>query len=180
MIKKINACLALITAAVFPVHCITMIGLLTGILPFQSWFLIVAWALLYCMAAHAAISVIIFFFANEGTDVLRYWKKNIGTIVQRASAIAVIALIHLHVMSTFFSKDGCKLSERPEMIPAALLQLLFMFLAMVHISLSVPKALITLGFLKSALSQKIAWILMLVLCGLLFASALIGTGVYCL
>lgn len=179
MLKKINAVLALFSALLLTAHLLLMSPLLAGLLEFQPWFNRMGSILLRVFTLHVVLSLIIFFFCSDRSNVLQYARQNIQTIVQRATALLMLLLIHLHPHSySSTAADGSFVPVLPN--PGIfLVELLLLLSVVVHTALSLPKALVTLGLLKTERSQRGARILSCTIFGLLGLCALAALSFYC-
>jgi len=101
-LKKINAVLTWFTTVCFLAHLYTMsVFMLTG------WFnvgvcMAGAGATAMFVTLHTVISLIILFFNHDGSRLTRYAKLNKETVMQRATAIAMMVLVHVHLKAFGF------------------------------------------------------------------------------
>lgn len=161
--KKCNAVLGLVTALILAAHntanAVMMLLGRVGQYPRGP-----AFALMGGVFLHGVISVAFLLFRRDGAR-LRYEKLNLATLVQRITAFALIPAISLHI--------HLRVGQQGEGLMAVLITHFFIMLfSFIHISLSVPNALVTLGWLDNsrqhAAARRICW----AVCGVLFALGL--------
>lgn len=104
-------------------------------------------AALALLLVHILLSIIIFFFAHDGSD-LKYARLNIGTILQRATAIIMMIFIHFHMKAYAHVVTGQVLSCGMTAF-RMITEFLFFAAALAHIAVSTGKAFITLGLARS-------------------------------
>ena len=100
-----------------------------------------SWILLWSMAAHAIISIVLAIRGHKGAEKRKcngYPKMNVPTYMQRASGMALIVFTALHVLGTV------GVLQPPQIVHVILPPLFFAF-ALAHAAISASKALITLG-----------------------------------
>lgn len=147
LLKKINAGLSLVTCAVVLAHvgmgCRTLLtGWYDPVLSHYMPLLTMAAVLL-----HALLSVAIVLFAHDGSSP-RHAKANLATILQRASGLLMIALVHVHVHAYDHVVARVRLSAA-QRAGFAVGEAAFYACVFVHMAVSLPKALITLGLPRS-------------------------------
>ena len=103
--------------------------------------------------AHAALTLAIFFFVNGGTGPGRYGRQNLRVILQRASALVILALLHLHVKAFGFIVSGASLSGADKAF-LLITELLFFGAVSLHLGMSFSRSLITMGLLSSDTAEK--------------------------
>ena len=147
-LKKINAAMAFLVILSLFCHAGTMcVSLWTG------WynFLIAktfAYITVIALAFHVLFSLILFFFVHDGAN-LKYTKENRTAFLQRASALAILILLHAHVNAYSHMSTGEVLTTG-QTIFYCLTELLFFASVMTHVAVSFSKGLITLGLVSSA------------------------------
>ena len=158
-IKKFNAAAALTAAVLISIHIVLEACLMFGFFAFFPEINYITRAAAAVFIIHAVSSLIIFFFFTEHGGFSGVAKYNRATIIQRVSALLLILMIHLHGSLSWF------------ILPMAVF-------VCVHLAVSVPRGMITLGITKSeksiAAMQKFSYIFFAAL--LVFASA--GVCVY--
>ena len=172
VLKKINATAALLTMLVAYCH----IGIMSYSL-WTGWYNLkickgFAWATASMFIAHALLSIIIFFFKHDNASV-KYKKCNVGVIIQRVTAIAMLILIHLHTSAYAHVATGTTLSVGM-VVFRIITEILFFGSVLVHMGDSCPKALITLGILPNERAFKVVAYVSCIACGLLFLVASSG------
>jgi hypothetical protein len=129
----------------------------------------IAWVMMGLLALHAFISVDLIISAHaEGgkRKCKKYAKMNASTIVQRVTGFVMVPITALHVAG------AAKLMQPPEIVHA-ILPPVFFTVVMVHVAVSVSKALITLG-IGSARLVKAVDIAVKVVCGITLIADVIG------
>ena len=167
-LRKINACLSLLTSILFLDHAIFLSIWMLSRCSIQNTADNMPFVLLTVAAIHAGISILLAFLGHKGAEKRKcksYSKLNIPTNIQRMTGILMILLIGLHLA-------GAANYYQPKMLHA-IVHPLFFALALAHISVSVSKALITLG-IGNAKVVKIVDVVMKVLCGVIFIAAVVG------
>lgn len=160
-IKRINSFLSLITSVALLAHiamaCKTLATgwfhpVISNVIPG-----IVACLVLF----HAVLSICILIFVHDGSD-LKYAKNNVATILQRLSAVLIIALLYFHLNAYAHVVSGISLTTIQTVLHI-ITELLFFAVVITHIATSVPKSFITLGFVSSEskikLIERISYIL---------------------
>lgn len=151
--KKFNASVAFLAAISITVHIVLEDCLMFGFFEFFSVIKYITRGAASFVMLHAVISLVIFFFFTDHGGFSGVSKYNMATIFQRISALLLILMIHLHGTLSW-------------------LILPMIIFVCVHMSVSVPRGLITLGITKSeksiALVQKMSYIFYAVL--LVFSS----------
>lgn len=152
-IKKINSFLSLITSVVLLAHIATACRTLaTGwVHPVISN---VIPGITACLVFfHAVLSICILIFVHDGSD-FKYAKNNVATILQRISAILIIALLYFHLNAYAYVVSGISLTIT-QTILHIITELLFFAVVITHVSISTPKSFITLGLLSSESKVKL-------------------------
>lgn len=120
---------------------------------------------------HAFLGMSSVFLLDDGTRALTYSGANRATIIQRCCAALFFPLLLLH-LNTFALLRETAAGGRWVFFTLLLLsQPLFYAVALTHTSVSVTRALITLGLLANRKRQKIIDRVLYILCGILFALA---------
>lgn len=172
IVRKINAGLSLLTTLMLMDHAIfySVWMLSGGSIPKNAGSMpkiLTALAVL-----HALLSIVLVLRSRGGTKENRgraYPALNVQTCLQRISGIVMLLLLGIHIA-------GAAAQYQPKLLHA-ILHPLFFASALVHVSLSVGRAMITLG-IGNALSVKIVDTVMRVLCAAVFAAAIAGFCVY--
>ena len=163
--KKINAVLALLICLLLADHTIVCsIRLLTK--DFSKDIAKPAYALMVLVAIHIIMSLI-FVFVKHDSKFIKYTKKNVRTIIQRDSGFLMVAVTPIHVYSVMTISNG-------NFTLFYISHLLLVLFSMLHMAVSVPNALVTLGIITSTKQQKIALYISSLISFLLF---LLGAAV---
>ncbi|MGN0808113.1 MAG: hypothetical protein ACI4MN_06695 [Candidatus Coproplasma sp.] len=169
VLKKINAVSALAAMLVAMGHI--------GIMSYSLW---TGWynynvckgfarATASLFILHALLSIVVFFFKHDSANV-KYAKRNVGVIIQRVFAILMLVLIHFHTSAYAHVVTGEVLSTGMAVL-RIITEILFFGSVLVHMGDSCPKALITLGVLRSEKAFRIVAYISCIICGLLFIAA---------
>ena len=158
-IKKLNAWLALITAALLLIH--ETYQLFAFILSYYNPVMtkILGYALASVFILHGILSAYCIFGLHDSKSVA-YKKMNIRTVLQRISGLAMILLLPLHTCS-FMLLQRSSGTFVFYLILAS--QVLFYAAINCHVAVSFSSAFITLGYLedmdKKDRIDRTAWII---------------------
>ncbi len=179
MIRRINAILGLVVAILLAAHVLSMSLLLVGAIPFARWLKFLAYTFLALFLLHALLSVVVIFFFTEQGAGLQYAAMNLTTLLQRATAIVIVLLIHLHFSHyTSIAPDGSLIFLAPT--PAMFLAETGMLLMVVlHTAVSVPKACISLGLTVTKRSMDVTRRLIYTASAALAVFGVIALCLYC-
>ena len=162
-LKRWNAVIALLAAVLLAVHNtinarMMLLGRVTESPAFP------ARALAALVVIHALVSLYLLIFRHEKGGRI-YPKITAGFILQRVTGIAMIlpVVFHAAVRAGSFGVG---------LIPVLWVHFAVMVLSYVHIPLSVPNALVTLGVLSTARAHRTARLVCAGLCAVLFALGL--------
>lgn len=161
--KKINAFITWIVIVSLLGHVFTMTySLVTGWYDFGIC-KTMARATGITVGIHVLLCLIVFFFLHDGSNIGNYKKQNKRTIVQRASAIVTVLLLHVHVKSFGFVVEGAPLTGQAK-FGILITEIIFFASIFIHISSSFSKSLITMGFLREEKAEKITDIITRIIC----------------
>lgn len=164
MLRKINSRLSLAAAILFLFHAGLMSLLLSGVIPYMPWYKITGRGLLVAFIAHAALSMFIFFTnLQDNHKGTLYVKHNRSTMLQRILAIVMLFMAFIHI------QNGAALWGY---------QVLYIAVASTHISLSLPRALLTAGAVGSEQTYNKLHILSIILGIIITAGAAVSYGIY--
>lgn len=102
---------------------------------------------------HAIISIIIVMFCHDGANFSKYTKLNKKTIVQRASCILIIAVLHLHVNAFEFIALGEPLSAVGK-VRLLITELVFFGSVFAHLASSFGNSFVSLGLIRKESTLK--------------------------
>ena len=164
LLKKINAVIGLLSVILLWAHSAVNTLLLlrgqAGETPERF-----SYALFALVILHILISLFVMFFKTDHANGKKYPKVRSGWLWQRVTAVALIPLAVFHAeihVGTF----GIGLA------PILAAHFLVMLLCYIHIPLSVPNALLTLGLIESSGQHKTVRTVCWAVCALLFAFGL--------
>lgn len=152
-IKKINSFLSLITSVALFAHiAMACRTLATG------WFHPVISNVIPGITAclvlfHAVLSICILIFVHDGSD-LKYAKNNVATILQRITAVLIIALLYFHLNAYSHVVSGISLTT-VQTVLHIITEFLFFAVVITHVAISIPKSVITLGLVSSESNVKL-------------------------
>ncbi len=131
------------------VHIVTTLAfLLTGWFDLKLFMTVPRIVAVVCVI-HVCISLYIVFFKHDGTNIGGYGKLNQRTIVQRASGILILLLVHPHVqLFSSFIYEGLPISV-PRKILVFVVEMLFFGAIYTHIECSFSRSFISLGLIRS-------------------------------
>ena len=170
-IKKFNAVLSLLTTLAIFIHVgYTAYAYLTFYYnPLLKEITAMPFMAFACLHAICAMGIV--FFSADGTKLGQYPKKNIGTILQRASAIHILPLLILHI-NTFDILKTCAGNGKWFFFALVMIfQPIFYATVFTHVTVSVSRALITLGRLSSLEKKKTVDRIVLIICAVFFLVA---------
>lgn len=165
-LKKVNAVLSWLLCLSLLGHLLTMsYSFLTG------WYnYALCKNLAYITAGfatvHVVISVILIFFFHDGGKVSYYGKRNLGTILQRATGIIIVAILHMHVKAFGFIVEGIKLAFWTK-LGIFVTETIFFGAIFIHLAVSFSKSMISLGLLRTEKMEKIIDKVVVIVCSVL-------------
>lgn len=164
LLKKLNALLGLLTAASLLGHAGTM-----GVSLWTGWYDFVlcktlAKSTALLMFLHAVVSIGILFFHHDGGE-MKYGRLNRSTALQRDTALAMLALIHVHTKAYAHMATGTALTAGQTAV-FCVTELLYFAAVLTHTAVSLSKAAVTLGLIRSGETVKRADRAVWALCGL--------------
>lgn len=159
-IRKVNAVLGLLSAATLLVHvAYTVYAYLAFYFnPVLKLWTAIPFMVVTCL--HSICGMTAVFMQTDGTSLHMYPGHNLGTVLQRLSAALILPLLILHINTYELLRVS---ADSGRWFFFALLmagQPLFYATVLTHITTSLSKALITLGWLSSRKTQrKLDWVL---------------------
>ena len=167
LLKKTNAAFGLLTIIALVIHAWYQMVSYVRFTHDEKMTMILAGVVMLCLLIHVVLAMCILMFANERADITEYPGYNTRTIIQRASAIGILVLLLGHISAFKVLMAG----SPGGLLPAAIIQILFLGMAFAHISVSLSKALITLGIITSERTKDVLDRIMAVLCSAAFIAA---------
>ena len=166
-IKKWNARLSLLTVVLFLIHEGYHLYAYTTMYYNPVMSKVTGYALVGALGLHVILSIISVFVLHDAKKVT-YKKLNIKTVIQRVSAVLIVLLLPIHILSFGLLQSsvggiGYILTE--------IAQILFYAALCCHIAVSFSNALITLGYLTEMRRKRIIDIVAAVICAILFLAA---------
>lgn len=125
------------------------------------------------VAIHVMLCLILVFFFHDGADFSKYKKQNRRVILQRASGLVIIALLHLHTKSFGFIVTGMVLSAADKCF-LLIIEFVFFGAIFVHLGVSFSRSLISMGIIRSDTVQKRADCLLGIFCGLFLVITMVA------
>lgn len=122
---------------------------------------------------HVVISLILVFFYHDGAEFSRYKKQNRRVILQRTSALLIIALLHLHTKAFGFIATGMVLSAANKCF-ILITEFLFFAAIFSHLGVAFSRSLISMGMIRSDAVQKRVDCLLWIFCGLLLVITMVA------
>ncbi len=153
-LKKINAVVALITVVLLIGHIVynTFCYLTMYYNPMLKQIFSVPLMIAVCI--HAVLGMMSVFILSDGANLSQYPKLNRKTILQRASAALIFPLLILHINGFIFLSAAAGSRNMFLFFAIQAVNVIFYFDIMIHVALSVSRALITLGILGSREVQE--------------------------
>ena len=158
-IKKLNAWLALITAALLLIH--ETYQLFAFILFYYNPVMtkILGYSLAFAFALHGILSAYCI-FALHDSKTIAYKKMNIRTVLQRISGMAMLLLLPIHIGAFMLLQRNAGTFIFYLLLAS---QALFYAAINCHVAVSFSSAFITLGYLedmdKKGRIDRTAWII---------------------
>ena len=165
-LKKANASLGLLSIAILLTHAVYEVVTYILFIYDPVTVKILGWACAGIVALHAVLGMCIVMFSHDGSALKQYPKANLRTILQRASAIAILVLVVLHILSHNMLQSGTA-----GLIGAEVVQFLFFTCVFIHIATSFSSAFVTLGWLQNMETKKRIDLAVWIICGILWAVA---------
>ena len=163
-LKKANAFFGLLTILLLLVHAGYEMYAYVNFVYNPGVTKLLSYLLLGALIIHIILGMSIMMFSRDTADLLQYPKENRSTILQRGSAIAMLALLfgHMKAYDILTSHFGGKLS----LFLAIVIQALFFASVFLHIGTSFSKAFVTLGLLSSLKVKKgidlVVWVICII------------------
>ena len=148
-LKQINAALSLLTVLLLLAHLGYSVYEYLTFTYAPALTKLFSLPLTVAAGAHALLGVCAVFVLGDGRGALRYPRQNRATLMQRLTALVFIPLLILHIKTFDLLRGGA--------VPVWLLivaEMLFFADILTHAALSLSRALITLGLLRSRERQK--------------------------
>lgn len=168
LLRKINAGLSLLTTVLLMDHAMFFSVWMLSRCSIEKSSESMPRILAVLMVVHAVLSVILLILGRRGgarKGARTYLRMNIPTVIQRASGALMLLLLALHVA-------GAANHFQPKMLHAVL-HPLFFAAVLSHASVSVSKALVTLG-VGNATAVRVVDAVMGILCGATFVAGVVG------
>lgn len=170
-LKKINAGLALLTAATGLIHIIYNVISYLMFIHNEMLTHIIADVFMTLTIIHAVLGMIAITVMGDGSSIKLYPKQNMNTIIQRITGMIMFPLLFLHANTFDLLMKNAKIGNTVVIGLLIVVQILFFGDVLAHIALSIPRALITLGRITSQGQKKRIDRIVFVICGCLFAAA---------
>ena len=170
-LKKSNAALGLLSILILLIHAGYQIVAYIMFLYNPMVTKLLAWAAVAVISMHAVLGMSIVMFANDGSSITQYPRRNLGTILQRSSAIGIMIMLILHVKAYDILKSGT-----PGLVAAEFIQLLFFSCVFTHIATSFSNAFVTLGLLENMDTKKKIDHVIWFICAVIWLAAVIVVG----
>ena len=169
-LKKINAAFGLFSMAFVLFHVFYMIITLSMFDFGRVVSITISYITLSVLMVHVVIALIIVLFKHEGSSLSSYPKENRRVILQRLTAVLMLALIFVHI-NTFhiFEADFDAVAA---IVLNIIIKVSFFACVFNHIATSFSSALITLGLLESLEKKKIIDRTVYIIFGILFVVSL--------
>lgn len=166
-IKKWNARLSLLTIVLLLIHEGYQLYAYTTMYYNPILSKVTGYALAAALGLHVILSIVSVFVLHDAKKVT-YKKLNIKTVIQRVSAVLIVLLLPIHILSFDLLQSsvggiGYILTE--------IAQILFYAALFCHIATSFSNAFITLGTLTDMRKKRIIDIVVAVICAILFLAA---------
>ncbi|MEG2958194.1 MAG: hypothetical protein RR828_00515 [Oscillospiraceae bacterium] len=141
MIKKIHSVLGLLLCTVLTAHMVASGLLMAHMVNMGLWFKIMSHLLLTIFMAHLLLTFIPMLLNYTDSKQKAYTRLNLRCYLQRMSGLVIVALMHPHF--TAFVEPDVPVTMKSLFALIAMIALVLF--CCVHISISIPKALVGLG-----------------------------------
>lgn len=153
-LKKINAVLALLTVLLLLAHIGIIIYTYVTFDYRADLIKLFGILLVAAMCLHAVLGMCAVFLRGDGTKLDLYPRQNRRTVFQRVTAALIFPLLLLHLRNFDLLQASAASGNRFLFALLLLVQVLFYGVILCHTAVSVTRALITLGALRSRETQK--------------------------
>lgn len=151
-IKKFNAAAGLILIALLIVHISYEVWSYLTFYYNPAVTRLIAWSFAGVTSIHIIMSAVSVAGKHDGSTLAKYPRMNLGTILQRGSALGILVLLPVHV------KTGDWIAQHAVgntgFIVLVILEILFWVMIGVHVTMSLSRALISLGLLENMKNKK--------------------------
>ena len=153
-VKKFNA----ICTWVLTVLLLTHITL-TVIFMFTGWYNLnmligTSRGTAFVCILHVLVSLYVLFFLHDGTDMSSYAGLNRKTIIQRATGLAILALVHPHISIFTGFINEFKPITIPFKVLTFIVEALFFFAVFYHLGVSFSGSFITMGLIRTDKAEE--------------------------
>lgn len=177
MLRKINSLLTIPTLILAMVHIFLTSLVLTGVVGFTPWFTYVNNSLLFIVAVHVVISVLLLFGKILGRGH-RYIPQNKVHFIQMFSGILMVVFVIIHMSAYgFVAPDGTFVLRAPS-LSYYITECLLILSVSVHFMVSIPRLAISLGLIKEKSGMKTAWIVSTIVSVGIFVASILAYSYY--
>lgn len=154
ILKKCNAVCSWILIIALIIHIsLTMRFFVTGWYD-VALFIVTSRAITVICILHVALSLGIVFFLHDGSDLRTYGRSNRRTIIQRASGLAILLLVHPHTqIFSSFIYDWLPLTTASKII-YFIIEAAFFAAVLLHLGVSFSRSFITMGMIRTDAAER--------------------------
>jgi hypothetical protein len=153
-IKKINAAAALFTAVLLIIHVLYCCYEYIAMYYNETLKTVTALPFMIMTCLHAVMGMLSVFLLSDGTRADLYPRLNRATVIQRTTAALVFPLLILHLKTFEILKNLSSQGQGFKLYAVMASQVLFYAVIMTHTAVSISRALVTLGIIKSNEKRK--------------------------
>lgn len=146
-LRKINSILVIIMILMLLNHAVLSVLYLYGLIDYSPSFKITGRWLFYPLVAHIVISGYLF-FKDKRRNVKKYDELIGETTQQIITGIGIIVFVSLHILSYMFFPIDVSVSFLIRLMHFLIDILMFMSI-LLHLRISIPRLMISMGFLQS-------------------------------
>lgn len=148
-IKKLNACFSLLTTVLLIMHVAynAFCYFTMYYNPAFKW--LFSTPLMATVLVHSVFGMLSVFLFGDGDRPMEDLKKNWKTVVQRTAASLFFPLLFLHIQSFDLYKSSAETNNIKLFVTILIVDIVFYYVITLHVSLSVSKALTTLGIITT-------------------------------
>jgi hypothetical protein len=178
-LRKINTLLIIVIVLMLLNHAVLSLLYLYGIISYSPDFQITGRRLFYPVVAHIIISMYLY-FKDKSRGVNRYLNLISDTTQQLISGIMIIVFVSLHILGYSFNPLGGQSTFNFSLYHFIVDTLMFVSIA-VHLRVSIPKFMISLGFLENKdehlnFKRKVNWAVLIILIFLILGEVMYYVG----
>lgn len=173
-LKKFNAFLGLLSTPLLLIHIGYSVYCYLTFYYNPTLKMVLALPMIVVICLHAICGMISVFTVSDGTRLNLYPKQNRKTVIQRVSAALIFPLLLLHLRTYDQLRSAASTGNWVWFAVVIVLQVLFYATAILHMSVSFSRGLVTIGWLSSPKKQQMVDRIALICGAVVFVVAVFG------